>query len=151
MWLFITSHAYPSSILVSVYFSIPVFTKFVWENNGSIKFVILVEDSDIGIPNLVTTVMEYWFALQFLCCELSVRNQWGGKQGALLLFFVIWECFDRPWIRVGGGAGQNVLFAFSFLLLPKEMKTRGQSKILSCCFGVNQNNSEAGWIQDCPV
>ena len=37
-----------------------------------------------------------------------------------------------------GGAGQKVAFAFSFLVLLKGMRTRSQSKILSCCFGVNQ-------------
>ena len=49
-------------------------------------------------------------------------------------------CFDRRCWRVGG-AGQKFLFAFLFLVLLKEMRKRGQSKISSCCFGLNQDNS----------
>ena len=66
------------------------------------------------------------------------RKSTRGSQEALLLTFVIWGwCFDPWWMRFGG-AGQKVAFAFSFLVLLKGMRTRSQSKILSCCFGVNQ-------------
>ena len=40
------------------------------------------------------------------------------------------------------GPGQKDSFAFSFLVLLKERDTRCQSKILSCLFGVNQDNWE---------
>ena len=49
------------------------------------------------------------------------------------------EGFDRWWMRVGG-AVQKVLFVFSFLMLLKKMAARGQPKISSCRFDVNQEN-----------
>ena len=36
--------------------------------------------------------------------------------------------------------GYSKTLWFLFLVLLKEMRTRGQSKISSCCFGVNQEN-----------
>ena len=60
-----------------------------------------------------------------------MENQRGGSQEALLLIFVNWGwCFDCRWMRVDG-AGQKVSFAFSFLVLLKEVRSRGQSKISS--------------------
>ena len=51
-----------------------------------------------------------------------------GSRKALLLIFVIWGwCFDCRWVRIDG-IGQKVSFTFSFLVLLKEMRTRGQSK-----------------------
>ena len=51
-----------------------------------------------------------------------------GSQEALLLIFVIWGwCFDCRWMRIGG-IGQKVSLTFSFFVLLKEMRTRGQSK-----------------------
>ena len=107
-----------------------------YEGGGGIKFVILVEDSDTGGPSSITLRMEYLFALKFWCCELSLGNQWRGRGGeggqeALLLIFVIWRCFDRRWMRVGG-AVQKVWFVFSLLVLLKEMRTRGQSNPFHC-------------------
>lgn len=53
-----------------------------------------------------------------------------GRQEAIMLIFVIWGCFDCRLVRFGG-AVLKVSFAFSFLVLLKERRTQGQSKILS--------------------
>ena len=53
-----------------------------------------------------------------------------GRQEAIMLIFVIWECFDCRLVRVGG-AVLKVSFAFSILVLLKERRAQGQSKILS--------------------
>ena len=50
------------------------------------------------------------------------------RQEGLLLITVIWGCVDCWWVRIGGER-QKVSFAFSFLVLLKEMRTWVQSKI----------------------
>ena len=47
-----------------VQFSIPIYKICVGKQWG-IKFVILVEDSETGGPNLITVKIEHLFALQF--------------------------------------------------------------------------------------
>ena len=84
--------------------------------SGSIKFEILVEDSNTGRPSLFTVRMEYLFAFPFWYCKLCVENRWGadggmgmGEESIVLLIFVIWRCFSRRWMR-GCGVGHKVLF-----------------------------------------
>ena len=51
----------------------------------------------------------------------------------------IWEHWDS-FREVKCLQGCSKTFWFSFLVLLKEMRTRGQSKISTCCFGVIQEN-----------
>ena len=50
------------------------------ESVGSIKFWDPVGGFDTGDPSWITLRMEYLFAFQFWCCELRVKNQWGGDR-----------------------------------------------------------------------
>ena len=77
------------------------FTKFLLGSSRVIKFVILLEDSDTGGPSSVIVRMEYLFALQFWCCEISVGNQWEGQAGSIIVNFyylgVLWSSVDDGW------------------------------------------------------
>ena len=50
-------------------------TKFVFRSSGDLNFVILVEDSDTGVPSSITVRMEYLFVFQFSYCKLCVGNR----------------------------------------------------------------------------
>ena len=50
-----------SSMPVRSQFSNFLITKFVFRSSGDLNFVILVEDSDTGVPSSVIVRMEYLF------------------------------------------------------------------------------------------
>ena len=50
-----------SSMPVRSQFSNFLITKFVFRSSGDLNFVILVEDSDTGVPSSVIIRMEYLF------------------------------------------------------------------------------------------
>ena len=53
------------------------FTKFVLRSSGSIKFVMLFQDSNTDGSSSVTTRIEYLFALQWKINEKGVREHYG--------------------------------------------------------------------------
>ena len=50
-----------SSMPVRSQFSNFLITKFVFRSSGDLNFVILVEDSDTGVPSSIIVRMEYLF------------------------------------------------------------------------------------------
>ena len=50
-----------SSMPVRSQFSNYLITKFVFRSSGDLNFVILVEDSDTGVPSSIIVRMEYLF------------------------------------------------------------------------------------------
>ena len=50
-----------SSMPVRCQFSNSLITKFVFRSSGDLNFVILVEDSDTGVPSSIIVRMEYLF------------------------------------------------------------------------------------------
>ena len=59
-------------------FWIPVLWNFCSESMGGIKRWDPAEGSNTDGPSSVTVRIEWLFALQLLCCEICVENQWGG-------------------------------------------------------------------------
>ena len=103
---------------------------------------ILVEDSDTVSLSSITVRMEYvlqleYFSLSSITVNMDTYYRWntyyltlitvrmenfvwkankGEAESIVLLIFVLWDCFNRHWVK-GGGVWQKVIFRASWMKL----------------------------------
>ena len=105
------------------------FMKVLLGRSGDIKFVILVEDCDTSRSSSITVMKETYLLFNSDFGNLEWETNEGGERKHYFVIFLIWGPFDCRWVRVSG-VGQNLSFAFSFLV--KEMRMPGQSNLFLC-------------------